>query len=1665
MRLIRRDGTFTMSLGFASLGLAMLLAITTTAAAAEPKLTLKSGDHISLIGNTLADRMQHEGWMETLIQKRFPKYQLSFRNLGFAGDELETRPRSADFGSADVWLTRTKADVIFAFFGYNESFAGVRGVDGFKKKLARFIDQTAGKKYNGTSAPQLVLFSPIAHENLNSPHLPDGKEANMRLAAYAIAMGEVAKAKGVVFVDLFGPTQKLYGNVKKSLTINGVHLGSEGNRRVAQIIDQSLFGGPSADGKSVTKLREAVLDKNLHWFNRYRTVDGYNVYGGRSRLNFGGQTNADVMKREMKIFDAMTANRDKRVWAVAVGGDLVVDDSNTPAPLVVKSNRKGSLEGGKFPFLDGVEAIDKMKIAEGMEVNLFASEEQFPEMINPVQMSVGPDGRLWVATWPTYPHWNPKKERRDKIVILPDDNGDGKADRLVVFADNLNSVTGFEFWGGGILVAAAPEIIFLKDTDGDDKADVRIRMLQGVSSADSHHTANSLVIGTDGCLYWSRGVFHVTNMETPTKKFRSKSSGVYRFDPRTYEVNFHYHIGPNPHGDTIDKWGFQFANDGTGGAGDYVSIGHGTRSPKRWFRKRVRPVAATGFISGSHFPEANRGNFLVCNTIGVLGVLQHRVEYNGADIHATEIEPILLSTDPNFRPTDVEIGGDGALYISDWCNPIIGHMQHNIRDPNRDHLHGRVYRVTAKGRPTLKVVKLRNKPIAEVLSAFVHGEKALSYRARLELSGRKTGEVVAAAEKFAVKIQPNTAANEQILLEVLWVYAEHRVPNMPLLNKVFQAKEPRVRAAAIRTLANWGSRVDDWEATLLSAARDANPLVRAEAAKAAIKFEGINAAEAIFEVATRPTDIQLDFVLKYARSRLNVDAIVKAAISSGKKLSPAASRYAFRNSSISDLLKMEPSEALFRAILVRRNVSANDLRTAIHGLAKVQKVAELSSLLDLIEELDGKKQNEALGNLGRVLADQPAEKLEGVRQRLEEMATSGKSNLTRQAGYAAWLGLEDAIDDAFILASSDRQRLRDFLAAVPMVNSDDARTAIYAKLRPLLFELPASLKTTDGSNSIRSSGVRVEYFQPNPPNADIKSFAKLTPKTSSIAQSFGLHVPQGQPHDAFGLVFTGAIYVSTSGEYTFYSKSDDGSRLYLGDKLIVNNDGDHGAREKKGTISLSAGSYPIVVTYYDVGGTDHLSVSWSGPGLKKQAIAGPLLSVLGKETLSDDIIRTLKSIPGHHVAKFQDLAAIVQSGKHRTSAIAAIDAIPSEHWPPNVIRPLADSLVAYLSEIPAQHRTAATPMQAIALAKRLAAKLPADQAADTINRLANLDVRVIAIGTVPFRMIYDVEQIVVQAGKPVEFRFSNADHMPHNFTIVQPGALQEIGLLAEATARDADAIARHYVPKSDKVLLASQLIQPGKSQALAFDVPKEPGIYPYVCTVPGHWTRMYGALYVVADLAAYRADAKAYLAKAKLPIKDELLEENTRGRKWSFDDLQASANPLPQGRSWDVGRQVFKVSTCIACHKLNGEGVDFGADLSKLDPKKKPVDLLRSLLEPSHKIDDKYRSYRFLLDSGESVSGMIVEETDDLVKVIENPLAKGKPVVIQKNTIELRKRSEISIMPQGLVDKLSREEILDLIAYIYAGGNKKHKMFMDHTHHKHHKIHKDEHDHDHDHDH
>ncbi|MBI3417878.1 MAG: HEAT repeat domain-containing protein [Verrucomicrobia bacterium] len=853
----------------------VLLVCAITPARAQ-SLVLNRGDHVSLIGNALADRMQHHGWLETLIVAKFPQHDLVFRNLAVSGDEVAFRHRSENFGSPDEWLTRTKADVVFAFFGFNESFKGDAGLDKFKKDLEKFLKDTKAKNYSGKGAPRIVVFAPIANEKLSDPNLPDPATNNSNLQKYAAAMSEVAKANDVKFLDLFTISQRLYASADKggrSLTFNGLHLTEAGDKALAPEIFQALFSEKSPTG-NLEKLRTAINDKNAEWHARYRTVDGYNVYGGRSKLEFptAGKdspkiTNFDVMQQEMTQRDVKTANRDQRVWAVAKGSDLKVDDSNLPAVTKFQSNKPDIT-----PFLSAEESMKHMKLPKGCKVNLVASEEQFPELVSPVQMGFDTKGRLWVAAWPSYPELTPTDKVFDKLLIFEDTNNDGKADKMTVFLDGLNCPTGFQFYKDGVLVMQAPDLWFVRDTNGDGKADWKERVLMGMDSADSHHTANAMVLDPGGATYLSDGVFHRTQVETAAGPVRNDDGCIYRYEPVTGKFERYVPYGfANPHGRVFDYWGNDIITDATGNANyfgpafsGYLEYPAKHKGMQEFWKRPSRPCPATGILSSRHFPEEFQGNFLNLNVIGFLGIFRVKMNEDGSGLKGESLEDLVSSDDPNFRPICIATAPDGSIYFCDWAKPLIGHMQHHIRDPNRDKSHGRIYRITYEGRPLLKPKKIDGQPIVALLDLLKEPEDDVRTRAKIELGKHDSAKVIAAVKKWSAKLDPKDKDYEHHMLEALWVHQWHNVVDEALLQRMLRSSDHRARAAATRVLCYWRDRVNDPLALLKVQVNDEHPRVRLEAVRACSFFKSAKAAEVALEVLEKEKDPKKpDYYIKY----------------------------------------------------------------------------------------------------------------------------------------------------------------------------------------------------------------------------------------------------------------------------------------------------------------------------------------------------------------------------------------------------------------------------------------------------------------------------------------------------------------------------------------------------------------------------------------------------------------------------------------------------------------------------------------------------------------------------------------------------------------------------------------------------------------------------------
>jgi putative heme-binding domain-containing protein len=1624
-------------------------------------IEIKPGDHIAIIGNTLADRMQHDGWLETYLQAQFPTHKLVVRNLGFSGDELTLRLRSADFGTPDQWLTKTKADVVLAFFGYNESWAGKEGLAAFNRDLDAFVQHTLAQKFNGKTAPRLVLFSPIAMEGPRGRDLPEPGAANERLKLYTTAIANVAQARGVAFVDLFAPTSSLYENAPEPLTINGVHLNENGNRRLAaEVVSRLMPWANRINVDTLIKLREAVLDKSFFWFNRYRTVDGYSIFGGRADLSFtDGQTNRVVAQREMEVLDVMTANRDERIWAVAQGKEVVVDDSNTPPFIPVKTNKPGAGPNGEHIFLSGEEAIGQMTIGKNIKVNLFASEKEFPELAKPVQMSFDARGRLWVACWPTYPHWKPKEEMNDKLLILEDTDGDGKADKKIMFAEGLHCPTGFEFANGGVFVAQAPDLMFLKDTDGDDKADVRLRVLSGLDSADTHHTSNSFQLDPGGGLYFQEGTFHQTQVETPYgAPVRCSNAGVFRYEPKSQRFDVYVSFGfANPHGHAFDRWGQDIVVDGTGSVPTHGTLfsGHVDYPNKhagapQVYQQRTRPTPGIEFLSSRHFPEEFQGNMLVPNVIGFQGILRYKIEDKGASLAGTELEPILSSRDPNFRPSDIEVGPDGAIYFLDWQNPIIGHMQHNLRDPSRDRIHGRVYRVTYEGRPLSISPKIAGASIEELLDLLKHPEDRVRYRARTELGSRDASQVVASLKTWVARLDKSEPDYEHQLTEALWAHQYQDLVDVDVLDRVLACTDHHARAAATRVLCVWRDRVPKALDILKKLAADPYPLVRLEAVRAASFFPVAEAVEVPLISAEHPTDEYLDYTR--GETMKTLEPYWRKAIAEGKPIavtSEAGTRFFLGRLSLDELLKMKRTRAIDNELLLRAGVREEIRREALADLAKVDKKPALTVLLDAIKALDDRSndRNEAVAyDLGRLLTGHEPAELTAIRPALEGLATAGHKPVTRQLGYLALIVADGGIDKAWALASKSGGSLRDLVDAVPAIRDPGQRAALYPRVSPLLDGLPKALGGgTKSSKGTEGRFVRIELrgrrtltlaeVEVYSDGRNIAPLGKATQKNTAYDGPAERAI-DGNKNGSYG---DGGQTHTQENTTNPWWEVDLGAQYPIDAVAIWNrSEGDYYTRLNRYTIKVLDENRQVVFE------SDNLPA--------RREMATTEVGGNGADgTIRRSAMLALTSVRGKEADTFKALAKFVRGeGSDRTAAIRAIARIPIADWPADEAGPTLDALLAFIKTIPARDRTSANALDALQLGDSLASLLPADRAKAARGVLGDLGVRVIRLGTITDQMLFNKDRIAAQAGKPVEIVFENSDIMPHNFVVTRPGALEEIGLLGESSATQPGALERNFVPPSDKILVASRLLAPRDSQKLSFSAPANPGIYPYVCTYPGHWRRMYGAFYVVADIAAYLADPTGYLAAHPLPILDDLLKNNRPRKEWAYDDLASSVEALNSGRSFANGKQIFEVASCVSCHKLNGAGTQVGPDIAQLDPKTTQLDILRSLLEPSAKIEDKFKTHVFTTKAGNVITGMILEETKVRIKVIENPLAKTVPVVLDRSDIDERSTSPNSIMPKGLLDKLTREEILDLIAYIGARGDAKAAVFQGQHEHRHH---------------
>ena len=876
-----------------------------TASSARPQQVAppQKGERIVFIGNGLAERDVYYNRLETELHLRYPDSELFVRNMGRPGDTPGFRPHPSRksqwafpgaeqfrpenkihqgqgfFPTPDQWLTHLKADTIVAFFGYNESFDGADRVANFQAELDAFVQHTLSKAYNGRTAPRLVLVSPIAYENQSTKRdLPNGDKENAALALYANAMEAVAKKHNLTFVDLFNPTKDLFNKAQEPLTTGGFIPNDLGYQKIADILATGLYGHQSHQSKADPALvHSAVKDKDWFWNNDYNILNGVHTHGRRYNP-FGPQNYPD----EVKKIREMAALRDAQIHEVVAAkkNTLGVDDSKTHQLPPVPTNYQPSVKNGSTEYRYGEAAEKSLTVPEGYQVKLFASEKEFPNLANPMQLSFDDKGRLWVAVMPTYPHYRPGDALPDdKLLIYEDTNADGKADKETVFADKLHLPIGFEFAPEGVYVSQEPNLVLLRDTNGDDKADVREIVLGGFDSHDTHHAISAYAADPSGAFILCEGVFLHTNVETPYGPIRGVDGGFFRYSPqrgmleRTAQLNI-----PNPWGAAFDRWGQDFFLHTSGTSMNWmlpvsVKPPYGAKTPSTRDLipdgQKVRPTSGLEVVSSRHFPDEVQGDIILCNAIGFLGIKQHQIQDEGTGWKTTFRHDLLKSEDGNFRPADLEFAPDGSLYVIDWHNVLIGHMQHNARDPLRDHVHGRVYRITYPSRPLVQPAKVAGASIPELLENLKLPEYRARYRSRRALRAHPAAEVLAALKTWTAGLDKADPEYQHHLTEALWTTWGLNQVDESLLRQMLQSPDFHARAAAVRVLRYNHHRISDHAALLEKAAADEHGRVRLEAVVAASWLPNTTAAKKIVATAAAlPLDEWNKAATETARDRL-----------------------------------------------------------------------------------------------------------------------------------------------------------------------------------------------------------------------------------------------------------------------------------------------------------------------------------------------------------------------------------------------------------------------------------------------------------------------------------------------------------------------------------------------------------------------------------------------------------------------------------------------------------------------------------------------------------------------------------------------------------------------------------------------------------------------------
>ena len=824
---------------------------------------------VVMIGQENFVREQKSGAFESRMIAGFPELNLRFRSMAWEGDTVYEQWRELNFGSWADQLETVKAGMLILQFGQMEAFDGVGRLTEFKTAYHRLLDQFAQQ------TRRVILVSPMPFEKPLASHAPDLRQRNQDVASYAGVIQGIATERGLIFVNLLTAINqgKAMGRIPK-LTSDGIHLTTEGLEVVGTLIANSL-GAKSDTVIDEGVLRESVIAKNKYWFDSWRPANWSFSYGDRVSQMFGrGAAGSPSLRESFEQRRPMIMALDDFIHQVSNG-------STSPVPTTLNRPEKVSSTEAMTPE----EQLATFEMAEGFQVNLYASERD--GVVNPVQIAWDEKGRLYVACSPSYPQSLASRPPSDYILVLEDKDRDGKADHHWRFASGLNMIQGLESGRDGLYVCDFDQLIYLRDEDGDLRADSREILFSGFGIGDTHQLVNSISHGPDGSLWFTQGLHAMSVVETPWGLTRLDRAAVWRLQPRTLRLEGFFGggmAGANCWGVTFDDFGQVFHKTGDRPHGYWTvpgmvrgasPIGSGSResanqsysnSPEQYHSVgamfETSPKTTSIDIVGTKaMPEHIQGAALIGGYFGSVVEL-HQFNDDGAGFRTTQLPKVMRASNNAFRPVDVSMGPDGAMYLADWYNPVIGHYQASYADPKRDKHHGRIWRIVSTSNTPVQAPDLADMDLSELLNQLKSPERWTRYQAKRLLYYRPTSEVLMAADAWGNIHLDDLSEPESWMIELLGLYQAHETPRPALVERMLEASDYRVRAYAARAAGAWAERLPQTRDWLRKAVEDSHPRVRLEGVVACSYLLSPDSVTIATLALLHPMDRFLDYALR-----------------------------------------------------------------------------------------------------------------------------------------------------------------------------------------------------------------------------------------------------------------------------------------------------------------------------------------------------------------------------------------------------------------------------------------------------------------------------------------------------------------------------------------------------------------------------------------------------------------------------------------------------------------------------------------------------------------------------------------------------------------------------------------------------------------------------------